>query len=61
MCRTFWDERMREMGAEWRFFDIKRLNGAENAGIAIRRKILSDITDPNSVTRSWLLFHIDLT
>lgn len=44
------DERMREMGAEWRFFDIKRLNGAENAGIAIRRKILSDITDPNSVT-----------
>ena len=44
------DERMREMGAEWRFFDIKRLNGAENAGIAIRRQILSDITDPNSVT-----------
>lgn len=44
------DERMREMGAEWRFFCIKRLNGAENAGIAIRRKILSDITDPNSVT-----------
>ena len=38
------------MGAFWRFFDIKRLNGAENAGIEIRRKILSDPTDPNSVT-----------
>ncbi len=44
------NERMREMGAEWRFFDIKRLNGAENAGIYIRRRILSDISDPNSVT-----------
>lgn len=44
------DERAREMGAEWRFFDIKRLNGAENAGISIRRPILSDMTDPNSVT-----------
>lgn len=44
------DERYREMGAEWRFFDIKRLNGAENAGISIRRSILTDLTDPNSVT-----------
>ncbi len=44
------DERYREMGVFWRFFDIKRLNGAENAGIEIRRKILSDPTDPNSVT-----------
>lgn len=44
------DERAREMGPFWRFFDIKRLNGAENAGIAIRRKILADPTDPTSVT-----------
>lgn len=44
------NERMREMGAEWRFFDIKRLNGAENAGISIRRRILSDLSDPDSVT-----------
>lgn len=44
------DERAREMGPFWRFFDIKRLNGAENAGIEIRRKILSDPTDPSSVT-----------
>lgn len=33
------------------FFDIKRLNGAENAGIYIRRDILSDPSDLNSVTR----------
>ena len=44
------DERTREMGAVWRFFDMKRLNGAENAGLYIRRRILSDITDPDSVT-----------
>lgn len=44
------NERMREMGAEWRFFDIKRLNGAENAGISIRRRILSDLSNPDSVT-----------
>lgn len=25
------DERLREMGAFWRFYDVKRLNGAENA------------------------------
>lgn len=43
------DERYREMTVLWRFFDIKRLNGAENAGITIRRQILSDQTDPNSV------------
>lgn len=34
------DERAREMGPLWRFFDIKRLNGAENANIYIRRQIL---------------------
>jgi len=45
------DERTREMGAFWRFFDIKRLNGAENAGIYIRRDILTDPSDLNSVTR----------
>ena len=44
------DERSREMGPFWRFFDIKRLNGAENAGIEIRRKILADPADPTSVT-----------
>lgn len=44
------DERTREMGAFWRFFDIKRLNGAENAGIEIRRKILADPADFNTVT-----------
>ena len=46
------DERYREMGAIWRFYDIKRLNGAENAGITIRREILTDPTDLN--TRTWL-------
>lgn len=44
------DERCREMGAFWRFFDIKRLNGAENAGISVKRQILSNLLDPNSVT-----------
>ena len=44
------DERLREMGVIWRFFDIKRLNGAENAGIHITREILTDPTDINSVT-----------
>lgn len=44
------DERSREMGTVWRFFDIKRLNGAENAGISISREILTDPTDLNSVT-----------
>ncbi len=44
------DERYREMTGLWRFFDIKRLNGAENAGISLRRKILSDQKNPLSVT-----------
>lgn len=44
------DERFREMGSLWRFYDIKRLNGAENAGIAIRREILTDPTNINTVT-----------
>ena len=44
------DERFREMGSLWRFFDIKRLNGAENAGISITREILSDPTDINTRT-----------
>ncbi|MCK9305798.1 MAG: RagB/SusD family nutrient uptake outer membrane protein [Bacteroidales bacterium] len=43
------DERFREMGAFWRFFDIKRLNGAENANIEIRRKVLADPTNPNAI------------
>lgn len=44
------DERSREMGAFWRYFDIKRLNGAENAGITIRRKVMSDPLDPSTAT-----------
>ncbi len=44
------DERQREMGYLWRFFDIKRLNGAENAGISLKRKVLSNQMDLNSVT-----------
>lgn len=44
------DERLREMGAFWRFFDIKRLNGAEHAGIYIRRDILTDPGDIDSRT-----------
>ena len=44
------DERTREMGAFWRFYDIKRLNGAENAGIYIRREILTDPSDMNTRT-----------
>jgi hypothetical protein len=43
------DERAREMAELWRFFDIKRLNGAEKANITIRRKILTNVTDINSV------------
>lgn len=42
------DERYRELGAFWRYFDIKRLNGAENAGIHIRREIMTDPTNLNS-------------
>ena len=44
------DERNREMGPFWRFYEAKRLNGAENAGIEIRRQILSTPSDPSSVT-----------
>ncbi len=44
------DEREREMTYLWRFFDIKRLNGAENAGISLKRKVLSNQMDLNSVT-----------
>lgn len=45
------DERLREMGAFWRFYDIKRLNGKENAGIHVRREVLTDPADASSVTR----------
>lgn len=44
------DERYREMGAFWRFYDMKRLNGAENAGLHIVRRILTNPSDINSVT-----------
>lgn len=44
------DERSREMGTFWRFADVKRLNGAENAGIYIRRQVMSDPLDPSTAT-----------
>ena len=44
------DEREREMSNIWRFFDIKRLNGAEKAGISVVREVLSNPTDINSKT-----------
>ena len=44
------DERTREMGTFWRFFDIKRLNGADNAGIHVTREILTDPTDITTAT-----------
>ena len=44
------DERSREMGALWRFFDIKRLNGAEHANISLNREILADQTSLSSRT-----------
>lgn len=43
------DERNREMGPFWRFYEAKRLNGAENAGIELRRQVLADPADINSV------------
>ena len=42
------DERAREMTEIWRFYDIKRLNGAENANIILKRTIMTDRTDVNS-------------
>ena len=42
------EERAREMTEIWRFFDIKRLNGAENANISIRKTILTNRTDIKS-------------
>jgi hypothetical protein len=42
------DERVREMGALWRFFDIKRQNGAHNANITIRKTALTNNADINS-------------
>lgn len=42
------EEREREMGDIWRFYDIKRLNGADDANIRIRRTILTDMSDINS-------------
>lgn len=44
------DERAREMTELWRFFDIKRLNGADKAGIKIKRTILTTPTDINSTS-----------
>ncbi|MDD4638300.1 MAG: RagB/SusD family nutrient uptake outer membrane protein, partial [Bacteroidales bacterium] len=44
------DERAREMTELWRFFDIKRLNGADNANIKITRTVLTNPSDINSAT-----------
>lgn len=44
------DERCREMGTLWRFFDMKRLNGAEHADLHVRRDILTDPSDLSTVT-----------
>lgn len=44
------DERYREMGTLWRFFDMKRLNGAEHADLHVRRDILTDPSDLSTVT-----------
>lgn len=44
------DERAREMSELWRFFDIKRLNGADKANIKITRQVLTNTSDINSVT-----------
>lgn len=42
------DERAREMAELWRYFDIKRLNGADNANTKIQRTILTNPTDLNT-------------
>ncbi|MCD8185697.1 MAG: RagB/SusD family nutrient uptake outer membrane protein [Rikenellaceae bacterium] len=42
------DERAREMSELWRFYDIKRLNGAEKANISITRTVLTSPTDIHS-------------
>lgn len=44
------DERDREFAGLLRFYDIKRLNGAEKAGISVSRVILQDPKDINSKT-----------
>lgn len=44
------DERYREMGAFWRFYDVKRLNGSENANIHVIRRVMTNPADINSVT-----------
>jgi hypothetical protein len=49
------DERAREMTELWRFFDIKRLNGKENANIKITRAILTDLTSIGSATNVEML------
>ena len=44
------DERERDTPNIWRFYDIKRLNGAEKAGISVVREVLANPTDINSKT-----------
>ena len=44
------DERCREMGQLWRFFDMKRLNGTDHANLSIVREIMTDPTDLGTVT-----------
>lgn len=45
------DERAREMTPFWRYYDIKRLNGAEKAGISLTREVLTDYKDISSRKR----------
>lgn len=42
------NERRREFAGVLRWYDIKRLNGKENANITIKRKVCSDPYDPTS-------------
>ncbi|MEG0518163.1 MAG: RagB/SusD family nutrient uptake outer membrane protein [Bacteroidales bacterium] len=42
------DERRRELTAIFRWYDIKRLNGRENANITITKKRLTNISDKSS-------------
>lgn len=42
------DERRRELTAIFRWYDIKRLNGRENANIVLRKKRLTNMSDKSS-------------
>ena len=42
------DERRRELTASMRWYDLKRLNGKENANITLTKQRISDLSDKNS-------------